>query len=116
MDNQFYSIIDYSVDSAETQAAVISAFADIQRKWVASYPGYGSAKFLASPDGTRVLCIVGWASEADFARFEAISDSEGRAAAIQNALQKLSCSAERRSFRLAETVKATSGEAPAPGG
>lgn len=100
----FLSVIDYIVDSPQTQEAVVSAFADIQRKWVATYPGYLSAQFLASTDGTRVKCIVRWASEADFIHFEAISDTQGRAKAIQQALEGLSCTAERRSFRLVSSV------------
>lgn len=101
----YYSIIDYRVDGPQAQAAIVSAFAEIQRQWVASYPGYRSARFLTSTDGDRVLCVVTWDSEEDFRHFEAVSDTEGRSAAIGRALAGLSATAERKSFRLARTVK-----------
>lgn len=106
---EFFSIIDYIVDGPQTQEAVISAFADIQRQWVAPYPGYLSAQFLASADGTRVKCIVRWASEADFAHFEDVSDTKGRSEAIQQALRGLSCTAERRSFKLVRVIDPQTG-------
>lgn len=92
----FYSVIDYTVDGVETQCRLIEAFAAIQEDWVRFYPGFRSATFLASLDGTRVYNLVHWASEADFRRFEAVSDNEGRAAAIRQALLELPGKAEPR--------------------
>lgn len=95
-DAGFYSIIDYTVDGPQTQRELVAAFAEIQERWVRFYPGYRSARFLASVDGTRVYNIIHWASEADFRHFEAVSDTEGRMAAIQRALAGLSGKAEPR--------------------
>ncbi|GAA5037517.1 C-6 monooxygenase [Thermocatellispora tengchongensis] len=108
-DSGFYSIIDYTVDGPATQQELVDAFAEIQERWVRFYPGYRSARFLVSLDGTRVYNIVHWESEADFRHFEATSDTEGRMAAIAKALEGLSGTAEPRMsgaprYRLAREV------------
>ncbi|MER5965929.1 antibiotic biosynthesis monooxygenase [Streptomyces sp. NPDC002057] len=95
-DHGFYSIIDYTVDGPATQDEVVSAFADIQERWVSFYPGYRSARFHVSTDGTRVYNIVAWASEADYRNFVETSDTEGRMAAIGAALEGLTGKAEAR--------------------
>jgi C-6 monooxygenase len=95
-DPSFYSIIDYTVDGPETQRELAAAFAGLQERWVSFYPGYVSARLHVSTDGTRVYNIVRWASEADYRHFVETSDSEGRLAAIQNALDGLSGKAEPR--------------------
>ncbi|WP_156722343.1 antibiotic biosynthesis monooxygenase [Streptomyces apocyni] len=92
----FYSIIDYTVDSAQTQEELVAAFAKIQEEWVRFYPGYRSARFHVSTDGTRVYNIVHWAREADYRNFVETSDTEGRMAAIQQALDGLAGKAEPR--------------------
>ncbi|WP_436786703.1 hypothetical protein [Yinghuangia sp. YIM S10712] len=114
-DNGFYSIIDYTVDGAATQTELVEAFAAIQERWVRFYPGYRSARFLASTDGTRVYNIVSWATEADYRHFEETSDTESRMAAIHAALDGLSGTAEPRMsgaprYRLVREV----GPGPAP--
>ncbi|RSO02628.1 antibiotic biosynthesis monooxygenase, partial [Streptomyces sp. WAC 06725] len=53
-DSGFYSIIDYTVDASDTQRELVEAFAEIQERWVRFYPGYRSARFHVSTDGTRV--------------------------------------------------------------
>lgn len=93
-DKGFYSIIEYAVNGPETQAALVEAFAEIQDRWVRYYPGYVSARFHASVDGTRVVNVVSWASEADYRHFEETSDTAGRLAAIQAALDGLPGKAE----------------------
>jgi len=93
-DSGFYSIIEYTVDGPETQKELVEAFAEIQERWVRFYPGYRSARFHVSLDGTRVYNIVHWESEADYRHFEATSDTEGRLAAIRKALESLSGKAE----------------------
>lgn len=95
-DNGFYSIIDYTVDGPETQAELVNAFAELQTRWVNFYPGFRSARFHVSTDGTRVYNIVHWESEADYRNFVETSDTEGRMAAIQQALEGLSGRAEPR--------------------
>ncbi|MDI6098905.1 antibiotic biosynthesis monooxygenase [Actinoplanes sp. NEAU-A12] len=95
-DTGFYSIIDYTVDGPATQRELVTAFAEIQQRWVRFYPGYRSARFHISTDGTRVYNIVHWASEADYRNFVATSDTEGRMAAIREALNGLSGKAEPR--------------------
>ena len=95
-DNGFYSIIDYTVDGHATQRELVDAFAEIQERWVRFHPGYRSARFLLSTDGTRVYNIVSWASEADYRNFVETSDTEGRMAAIGTALERLSGRAEAR--------------------
>lgn len=95
-DTGYYSIIDYAVDGPRTQDELVEAFAELQERWVRSYPGYCSARIFASLDGTRVYNVVHWASEADFAHFEATSDNEGRAAAIEAAIASVSGWAEPR--------------------
>ncbi|MEI5101821.1 antibiotic biosynthesis monooxygenase [Streptomyces sp. PmtG] len=92
----FSSIIDYTVDGPETQQELAAAFAAIQERWVRFYPGYRSARFHVSTDGTRVINVVDWASEADYRHFVATSDTDGRMAAIQSALDGLSGKAEAR--------------------
>ncbi|GAA0939639.1 antibiotic biosynthesis monooxygenase family protein [Nonomuraea longicatena] len=88
-DPGFYSIIDYTVDGADTQREFVEAFAEIQERWVRFYPGYRSARFHVSTDGTRVYNIVQWASEADYRHFVETSDTDGRMAAIGKALEGL---------------------------
>lgn len=95
-DTGFYSIIEHAVDGPETQRALVDAFAEIQVRWVRFYPGYVSARFHVSTDGTRVYNIVRWASEADYRNFVATSDTDGRMAAIQAAMDGLSGKAEAR--------------------
>ncbi|WP_181777003.1 antibiotic biosynthesis monooxygenase [Amycolatopsis pittospori] len=95
-DKGFYSIIEYAVDGPETQAALVDAFAEIQERWVRFYPGYVSARFHASVDGTRVFNLVSWASEADYRHFEETSDLDGRLAAIHAALDGLPGEVESR--------------------
>jgi C-6 monooxygenase len=95
-DSGFYSIIDYTVDGPETQRELVEAFAEVQERWVRFYPGYRSARFHVSLDGTRVYNIVHWDSEADYRHFETTSDTEGRMDAIGRALEGLSGKAEAR--------------------
>ncbi|WP_141578462.1 antibiotic biosynthesis monooxygenase [Actinomadura sp. WMMA1423] len=92
----FYSIIDYTVDGHATQREFVEAFAEIQERWVRFYPGYRSARFHVSTDGTRVYNIVHWGSEDDYRNFVETSDTEGRMAAIQKALDDLPGRAEPR--------------------
>ncbi|MBP2404095.1 Antibiotic biosynthesis monooxygenase [Streptomyces netropsis] len=92
----FSSIIEYAVDGPATQSELVSAFAKIQEQWVSFYPGYLSARFHVSTDGTRVYTVVHWATEADYRNFIETSDMEGRMAAIEKALAGLSGKAEPR--------------------
>ncbi|MFY1686701.1 antibiotic biosynthesis monooxygenase [Plantactinospora sp. WMMB782] len=105
----FYSIIDYTVDGPATQEELVAAFAEIQDRWVRFHPGYVSARFLVSLDGTRVYNLVHWATEADYRAFESTSDTDGRLAAIASALAGLTGTAEPRMtgaphYRLAREV------------
>ncbi|MFD8528501.1 antibiotic biosynthesis monooxygenase family protein [Streptosporangium canum] len=95
-DSGFYAIIDYTVDGFDTQHELVEAFAEIQERWVRFHPGYRSARFHVSTDGTRVYNIVDWASEADHRHFVETSDPDGRTAAIGKALEGLSGKAEPR--------------------
>ncbi len=92
MDDQrgFFSIIDYAVDGERSQRELIDAFADIQQRWVSSYPGYRGARLFASVDGRRVYNVIEWASRADFETFERTSDTAGRVAAIEAAVAGVS--------------------------
>ncbi|WP_067491641.1 antibiotic biosynthesis monooxygenase [Actinomadura hibisca] len=107
----FYSVIDYTVDGPETQQELVAAFAEIQERWVRFYPGYVSSRFLVGEDGTRVYNLVRWATEADYRHFEQTSDTEGRMAAIKAALERLKGKAEPRMtesprYRVAREVTA----------
>ncbi|MFC4604236.1 antibiotic biosynthesis monooxygenase family protein [Rhodococcus kronopolitis] len=95
-DTGFYSIIDYTADGFDTQQELVEAFAEIQEQWVRFYPGYSSSRFHVSTDGTRVYNIVRWRSEADYRNFVENSDTDGRMAAIEKALEGLSGKAEAR--------------------
>ncbi|WP_405640281.1 antibiotic biosynthesis monooxygenase [Streptomyces uncialis] len=95
-DTGFYSIIDHTVDGPATQTELVNAFAEVQERWVRFYPGYRSARFHISTDGTRVYNIVHWDTEADYRNFVETSDTEGRIAAIGAALAGLSGTAEPR--------------------
>ena len=108
-DTAFYSIIDYTVDDATTQQALIDGFAELQERWVCFYPGYRSARLFASVDGSRVINVVEWSSEAEFRHFEQTSDGAGRAAAIDELLKRLEGKARPRMsgpprYRLAREV------------
>jgi C-6 monooxygenase len=92
----FYSIIDYTVDGPDTQRELVDAFAEIQEQRVRFHPGYRSARFFVSADGTRVYNIVSWASEADWRHFDETDDRAARQAAIDDALRGLSGKAEPR--------------------
>jgi hypothetical protein len=52
-DPGFYSIIDDTVDDPEAQRELVAAFAEIQERRVRFYPGYRSARFLASVPRVR---------------------------------------------------------------
>jgi C-6 monooxygenase len=93
---EFYSIIDYTMDGPQTQHELAEAFSEIHKQWVRFYPGYLGARIVASLDGTRLYNIVRWRSEADFRSFVAVSDTQGRMAAIDQALAGLSGKAEAR--------------------
>ncbi|AQA20800.1 antibiotic biosynthesis monooxygenase family protein [Rhodococcus sp. MTM3W5.2] len=95
-DTGFYSIIDYTVDGPRTQTELVEAFAELQTRWVSFYPGYRSARFHVSTDGSRVYNIVHWASEADYRNFVETSDTEGRMSAIGAALKTIAGKAEPR--------------------
>jgi C-6 monooxygenase len=95
-DTGFYSIIEYTVDGTTAQSELVAAFAEIQERWVRFYPGYRSARFHVSTDGTRVYNIVHWSSEAHYRNFVETSDTEGRMAAIRQTLEGLSGKAEAR--------------------
>ncbi|MDD7973034.1 antibiotic biosynthesis monooxygenase family protein [Roseinatronobacter alkalisoli] len=95
---EFYSIIDYTAPEIEDQAKIAATFAQIQKEWVASYPGYVSARFLASTDGAIVRAIVEWESEDAFNSFEKESDSKGRIAALEAAFRELSTQGSRQTF------------------
>lgn len=95
-DSGFYSIIEYVVDGPDTQRELVDDFAEIQERWVRFYPGYRSARFHVSTDGNRVYNIVHWDSEADYQNFVTNSDTDGRMAAIADALDTLSGTAELR--------------------
>ncbi|WP_285774906.1 antibiotic biosynthesis monooxygenase [Microtetraspora sp. NBRC 13810] len=96
VDDGFYSIIDYTVDGFDTQRELVDLFAEIQERWVRFYPGYRSARFHVSTDGTRVYNIVHWESEADYRHFVANSDTDGRMAAIRAAVEGVSGTAVAR--------------------
>lgn len=100
----FYSFVDYTSPSAEDLNLVAEAFAQIQRDWVAPYPGFVSARFFASTDGNIVRAVVEWESKAAFDDFERNSDGEGRVAALQAVFDKLSTKGSRQTFRPAGEV------------
>lgn len=100
----FYSIIDYTAPSADAQKDIAKAFAGVQRNWVAPYPGFVSARFLASTDGGTVRAIVEWQSEAAFAAFERHSDSKSRIAALNAVFDALSTTGSRQTFRFVSEV------------
>ncbi len=85
----FFSVIDYSIEDAETGRKLIREFSKIQKEWVAHYPGYISASFLVSIDHKRVLNLVRWKDEASYYNFENNSNTEARMQAIAEALKKL---------------------------
>jgi heme-degrading monooxygenase HmoA len=95
----FYSIVDYLFPKAEDPGEVAAAFAQVQSDWVASYPGYVSARFLANTEGSLVRAIIQWESEETFRAFETESDSKGRMAALEGAFRKFSAQGSRRTFR-----------------
>jgi len=45
--SNFLSVIDYSIEDAETGKKLIREFSKIQKEWVAHYPGYISATFFS---------------------------------------------------------------------
>lgn len=57
---------------------ILCRFAEIQVQGVRFYPGYRSARFLVSTDGTRVYDIVHWAGQVDYRASVETSDTEGR--------------------------------------
>jgi C-6 monooxygenase len=97
--SHFFSVIDYTASGADDQPAIAAEFARLQEDWVASYPGFVSARFLANTDGSSVCAIVEWASETDFHNFERVSDTKGRIAALEAAFERLSTKGARRTFR-----------------
>lgn len=95
-DPTFYSIIDYTVDGSETQRELAEAFAELQKRWVRFYPGFHSARIVASTDGTRLYNLIAWRDEEAYREFERTSDTDGRLAAIGRAVDELSGQAEPR--------------------
>lgn len=103
--SHFFSVIDYTASGVESQPEIAAAFAGIQEDWVASYPGFVSARFLANTDGSSVCAIVEWASEADFRNFEQVSDTKGRMAALEAVFERLSTKGARRTLRAIGEVR-----------
>jgi heme-degrading monooxygenase HmoA len=97
--DRFYSMIDYTASGAESQPDIALAFAQIQKDWVATYPGFIAARFLASTDGEIVRAIVEWENEDAFRDFERKSDPKGRMAALEAVFKRLSTSGTRLTFR-----------------
>ncbi|MDG4795655.1 antibiotic biosynthesis monooxygenase [Micromonospora sp. WMMD1082] len=95
-DAGFYSIIDYTVDGPQSQHELIEAFAEIQERRVRHYPGYRSARLLASQDGTRVYNVVAWQSEAHWRHFDKTDDLQERQADIDRAVDGISGTATPR--------------------
>ncbi|WP_426124669.1 antibiotic biosynthesis monooxygenase family protein [Pararhizobium sp. PWRC1-1] len=97
--DRFYSMIDYTSSGAESQPDIALAFAQIQNDWVATYPGFIVARFLASTDGGIVRAVVEWENEEAFRDFEQKSDTKGRMAALETVFNRLSTSGTRLTFR-----------------
>ncbi|URK86431.1 hypothetical protein LP421_17990 [Rhizobium sp. RCAM05350] len=97
--DRFYSMIDYTSSGAESQPDIALALAQIQRDWVATYPGFIAARFLAGTEGGIVRAIVEWETEVAFRDFERKSDSKGRIAALEAVFKRLSTSGTRMTFR-----------------
>lgn len=94
--NNFFSIIEYDIDTIAIQDRFVELFSDIQRQYVALYPGYVSSTFLGSTDGKRIYNIIIWESEKAFLHFEKVSDTTERINAIEKALIKLDNKAHYR--------------------
>lgn len=92
----FFSIIDYEVDGFRTQGELVEAFAALQERWVSFSPGYVSARLFASLDGRRVYNLIEWRTQSAYQDFERTSDTAGRLAAIESALDDLSGRADSR--------------------
>lgn len=89
-DSGFIIILDYTVDGPEQQRQLVDGLAELVKQWVRPHPGFLSAKFHSSTDGTRVINFVHWASEEDYHNFLENSDTDGRIAAIEQALANVS--------------------------
>lgn len=85
----FCTVLDHRVDGRHTQRALIDALAGVHERWLCTYAGYRSTQFLASVDGHRVLSLVQWDTEVDFAAFEASNEYAAVMADIQAALDAL---------------------------
>jgi C-6 monooxygenase len=105
--DRFYSMIDYTSSGADSQPDIAFAFAQIQKDWVAAYPGFIAARFLASTDGTIVRAVVEWENEEAFRAFEQTSDTKGRMAALEAVFKRLSTSGSRLTFRAIGDVEPT---------
>ena len=86
----FVIILEYTVEGPEQQRQLVEGLAALGKRWVRFHPGFLSARFHISTDGTRVVNFVNWASEEDYRNFLANSDTEGRIAAIEEVLANVS--------------------------
>lgn len=86
----FVSILDYLVDGPEQQHQLADGLAEVIKQWVRFHPGFLSAKFHISTDGSRIFNIIQWDSEEDYHRFTTNSDTNGRVAAIKEAFANVS--------------------------
>jgi heme-degrading monooxygenase HmoA len=82
-----YAVVDYVFPKTGDPGEVAAAFAQVQSDWVACYPGYVSARFLAGTDGGHVRAIIQWESGEAFRVFQTESDSKGRMAALEGDLR-----------------------------
>lgn len=89
-DPDFVIILDYIADGPEQQRQLVNGLAELMEQWVSPHSGFLSAKFHTSTDGTQVINIVHWASEKDYRNFLTNSDTDGRIAAIEQALANVS--------------------------
>jgi C-6 monooxygenase len=94
MEPGFVIILEYTVEGPEQQRQLVEGLAELGKQWVRFHPGFLSARFHVSTDGTRMVNFVNCASEGDYRNFLASSDTEGRIAAIEEVLAEEGMGAE----------------------
>lgn len=78
----FTQIVAFEV-APERQAMLIAAIVAEVERWVCRRPGFVSATFHASHDGSRVINYAQWRTEAEFDAFTADPENEKIGAAIR---------------------------------
>jgi C-6 monooxygenase len=75
-DAEYVALISFRVDDAESQRKLVDAVSSEVERWIRQRPGFVSAHFHLSTDGTRVVNYSQWTSEDAYSDFQSDPNTE----------------------------------------